>query len=511
MSRTASRVMPRAFVSAATISALTLTAITVPHAAAQEDPVDEYVEKEVVTVDEGAPLPADETADTGVRNEGELPYFDAKVEHGAAPIGVRQAQRTENKNVTVQIMGDILGPYSQHVGFKAGDLGIMAPIGGGEFAMVFGDSFRGDTVGKGEWMSPVGVVASKDANGIINIDRPLNSGDRVQQMIDYTHRDKLTLIPSDVINIGGTLYMQAMWTEGLHNVSYSQIWKSTDKGKTWQRAGHYYSHMLDADRHGLDEMLTWEMGPDGWVYIATSSFTRSNPVYLFAAKPEDIADRSKWKMLNLNTGDWVDYGESGTSILDRDVNGKPVKAGELNLRYIDGYWVLCMFNEETLSVELRISKDIARDWNSIPPVVIAKHGDWKNDQNATNWSQPYGGYIMPGSTLNDMDIVVSQWRTDNNSRYMSTQFNVRGLERVYDLRDGEGNRIPSIEPRTHIAQKRVLPALPEPTVTVPGSSDALRTTAIVLSVLGLLGGILVVSWPMLRPLLPPQLQQVLPF
>ena len=59
---------------------------------------------------------------------------------------------------TIQIMDDVLGKYSAHTGFRTGDLGAMAPMGNGEFAMIFGDSFRGN-FGQG-WMSPVGVVAT---------------------------------------------------------------------------------------------------------------------------------------------------------------------------------------------------------------------------------------------------------------------------------------------------------------------------------------------------------------
>ena len=103
----------------------------------------------------------------------------------------------------VQIMGDILGPgISDLVGFRSGDLGIMAPLDNGTFALIFGDSFR-ETGLRGEWMSPVGVVAQL-VNGIIEIIRPLNAGDKVEQLLDYPHVDGLTLIPSDLINIDGT-------------------------------------------------------------------------------------------------------------------------------------------------------------------------------------------------------------------------------------------------------------------------------------------------------------------
>ena len=131
-------------------------------------------------------------------------------------------------------MGDILGRgISDHVGAMAGDLGIMVPINKNkEFAIIFGDSFSGNGFGQGNWMSPIGAIATYDDNGQIVVKRPLNKGDRIEQLLKYNHDNNLTLIPSDVINLDGTLYMQGMWNEGLGNVRGTQIWKSTDQGKT---------------------------------------------------------------------------------------------------------------------------------------------------------------------------------------------------------------------------------------------------------------------------------------
>ena len=403
---------------------------------------------------------------------------------------------------SVQVMGDILGPYSQHVGFRSGDLGAMAPINDTEFAMIFGDSFRGPTVYQGEWMSPVGVIASKDGDtGYINIDRAMGRGEKVKSLISYiVDESGRSMLPSDVINIDGTLYLQTLWHRGLESVQFNEFYSSSDNGRTWKRAGYYYSRM-----NGLDDLITMEHGPDGYIYIATTSFTRSNPVYLFRAEPENLADRDSWEMLDLNSGKWVGQGKSGTSILDRDARGRPIKAGEMSLRYIDGYWVLVMFNEATLAVEVRISEELERDWNEVEAVPIAKHGSWRNAQDPRNWSQPYGGYIVPGSTINDMDIIVSQWNTGTHDRYMATQFNVKGLEREYDT----GHE--SVPARTTLTEKKVRPPLSEPSVTVSGSSEEVETIAIILGVLAGLGLLGAFAWPLMKPALPPQLQNLLPF
>ncbi|WP_413228011.1 DUF4185 domain-containing protein [Corynebacterium qintianiae] len=320
------------------------------------------------------------------------------------------------------MMTDILGPgISDLVGFRSGDLGMMAPLGDGTFALVFGDSFR-ETGLRGEWMSPVGVVAQL-VDGIIQIIRPLNAGDRVQQLIDYyrPEGDNLTLIPSDIINIDGTLYLQGMWNRGIGNVLSTQIWKSTNNGSTWSSVGTTSANYMN----GLGNLISWEKGPDGYIYVVSSSFTRSNPVYLSRFQLADIGDRSKWQLFDPSTGIW---SNSGAPILSANV-----RAGEMNLRFIEGHWVLAMFNEQTLKIEVRISDTLAQDWNSVPVANIAQNGPWQAEQTPLNFSQPYGAYIVPGSTLANMDLVVSQWNTYNNSRYNSVQFNVKGLDKFYGI------------------------------------------------------------------------------
>ncbi len=331
--------------------------------------------------------------------------------------------------LVVNLIGDLLGPgVSDHVGFMTGDLGAMTSLGEGEeFAIIFGDSFRGANFGQGEWMSPVGVIAELDENGRIVIKRPLNEGDRVEQLVDYAHNNRgLTLLPSDIINIDGTLYMQGMWNEGVGNVLRTQIWKSTNQGATWQSVSTIPANYLG----GRAQLITWEQGPDGYVYMMSSSFQRRDDVYLTRFRPEDIDDRSAWQHYSLNGDAAGSWGTSPAPVLD-----ERVRAGEMSLRYIQGHWVLAMFNAETMAIEVRISETIARDWNEIEPanVVVAGFGGWRAPQDASNFTQLYGGYITPGSTLDNLDLVISQWNTGDNSRYMSTQFNVKGLDTFFGI------------------------------------------------------------------------------
>ena len=337
--------------------------------------------------------------------------------------------KTISEGLTVKLIGDLLGRHQHVVGLGAVDLGIMVPLGIGEelgkqFGVIFGDSFTGPGFGQGEWLSPVGVRAVRDENGRIRFIAPPNRGDKVQQLVDYHHDNGLTLIPSDVINLGGTLYMQGMWNRGIGNVLQTEIWRSVDGGARWTSISKSSANHLD----GMGNLISWEMGPDGYIYVVSSEFKRNHPVYLSRFRETDIASPERWERFNPRTGTW---GEDLVPILSDNV-----RAGEMSLRYIQGHWVLAMFNERTASIEVRISPTIAADWNAITPahaVVAGKRG-WYGTQNENNFTQLYGGYIVPGSTLDNLDLVVSQWNTSNNSRYMATQFNVKGLDTFFGIK-----------------------------------------------------------------------------
>ena len=181
--------------------------------------------------------------------------------------------------------------------------------------------------------------------------------------------------------------------------------------------------------NGFGDLLTWERGDDGYVYVMSSRFNRNDGVYLSRFRPEQIGDRNTWE--HYVNGSWEANGGRNISPIIRD----NMKAGEMSLRRIEDHWVLCMFNEKTASIEVRISDRIDTNWNDIKPahVVVAGNGGWGASQTPNNFTQLYGGYIAPGSTIADMNIVVSQWNTSNNSRYMSTQFNVKGLDKFFGI------------------------------------------------------------------------------
>ena len=90
--------------------------------------------------------------------------------------------------------------------------------------------------------------------------------------------------------------------------------------------------------------------------------------------------------------------------------------GELSLRLIEGKSVLSGFNWSTGQVEVRVADDVTQVLAPNTPMTVVC------DQQEV--PQNYGGYIVPGSTLDQAIILVSQWNTvtGTNNPYNVQQF-----------------------------------------------------------------------------------------
>ncbi|HEY0227313.1 MAG TPA: DUF4185 domain-containing protein, partial [Mycobacterium sp.] len=71
-------------------------------------------------------------------------------------------------------------------------------------------------------------------------------------------------------------------------------------------------------------------------------------------------------------------------------------------------------NLDSGNVEARVADDVTQVLAPWTPVTTVA------DKN--NFPYPYGGYIVPGSTLDQAIILVSQWNTITNSPYNVSQF-----------------------------------------------------------------------------------------
>ncbi len=88
--------------------------------------------------------------------------------------------------------------------------------------------------------------------------------------------------------------------------------------------------------------------------------------------------------------------------------------GELSLRLIEGKSVLSGFNWSTGRTEVRAADDVTQVLAPGTPMTVV----------AEPQSVPYnyGGYIVPGSTLDEAIILVSQWNIETNNPYNVQEF-----------------------------------------------------------------------------------------
>ena len=109
----------------------------------------------------------------------------------------------------------------------------------------------------------------------------------------------------------------------------------------------------------------------------------------------------------------------------------PDMVGEMCVRQIDGKAVLSYFNSTTGNMEVRVADDPTL-LGDAPVTTVVQHDEWPEPAETlpppydNRLAQPYGGYLSPGSTLDELRIFVSQsdTRARVNAPYRVIQFAV---------------------------------------------------------------------------------------
>ncbi len=322
---------------------------------------------------------------------------------------------------------DLTGPgHTDRFGVGGTDLGVTVAAPGGRLVSVFGDTFEQATVGGPGWRSPV-VLFGDPATVRTGIrwTGAAGPGDYARQILAYRHnsiingRRVTTMLPTDVITVGNAMYLHVMVCEGLGNVHWTALHRSTDNGETWRSTGVTWP----GDRHaGLFQMLTWERGADGYVYVFSTGFQRDKGLILQRVPAARLADPAAWQGWGYRDGRWA-WGNPPTVAL----NGKH---GELCLRRIQGRWLLAFFDAGGYRIDVLNLDSPTANLYQAPRETLVHGTSWDTENHAEGRvAQLYGGYLVPGSTLEDLHLIVSQWNTTTNWPYRAMQFhaNVTGL------------------------------------------------------------------------------------
>jgi Domain of unknown function (DUF4185) len=293
-----------------------------------------------------------------------------------------------------------------------------------ELLQVCGDSFTGQGVGFGPWFSPVALHvdrASIDSpqgvvyTGVTGVNMPL---------LADAAPPGASQLPAGVVTINRQSYLLVTTTKSLVPVSSRLVKAEAAQGR-WQtipgsvrKAG--YLGAVQSQISGYYDPVPTPDSPTGWVYIAANNFDRSAPVHLFRVPPGDFTDRAMWQGWSAAGG----WGRVATPLW-RD------RVGEMSLKEIDGKTVLSYFNASTGNMEMRVAAHPTA-LGAAPVTTVVRADGWPDPAESlpspddNTLAQPYGGYISPSSTLDQVRVFVSQWNTASRDRapYRVIQFAV---------------------------------------------------------------------------------------
>jgi hypothetical protein len=225
-----------------------------------------------------------------------------------------------------------------------------------------------------------------------------------------------TVIPSDVINIGETMYMHAVvHGESLAEVRWTGVWRSSDSGANWQFTGVRFPADKDG---GQFQLITWGQGNDGFVYIFATGAQRDKGIILYRVPQAELENANAYEPWGWNGRRWA-WGNPATIVADG-------QWGEMCLRPIDGKWLLTWFNAGQYRIDAMVLNTPTDNLFTARKTTLIRGGAW-GQEDATHVAQLYGGYIIPGSTLQDLHLTVSQWNTTTNDVYHVMQFRAQNM------------------------------------------------------------------------------------
>lgn len=295
---------------------------------------------------------------------------------------------------------------------------------------VCGDSFAGQGVGFGGWYSPIALHVETDSlldpggvryDGVTGVDAPL--------LADPAPPGSSQL-PAGVVQINRENYLLVTTTRELRPQT-SRLVKAEAAQVRWrtvpgsERDAEYAGGWQSQISGYYDPIPTGD-SPSGWVYIVANDFDRSGPVVLYRATPQAFTDRDAWQGWSDERG----WGGAATPLW-------PDRVGEMSIRQIDGKAVLSYFNATTGNMEMRVA-DSPIGLGAAPVTTVVVAADWPEraeylpPPEVNRLAQPYGGYISPGSTLDEVRVFVSQWNTTplgDNAPYRVIQFAVNPYKR----------------------------------------------------------------------------------
>ena len=156
------------------------------------------------------------------------------------------------------------------------------------------------------------------------------------------------------------------------------------------------------------------------MYALTTGFQRNRGLVLQRVRADRLTDLAAWDGWGWDGATW-DWGRTPTEVLTGAF-------GEMSLRRVPDafgreWWLLVVFDAGNYRIDAYLLDHPTANLYAAPRATLVHGCGWDDEDHAVGRvAQLYGGYTVPGSTLADLDVVVSQWNTGTNWPYRSMQF-----------------------------------------------------------------------------------------
>jgi hypothetical protein len=299
-------------------------------------------------------------------------------------------------------LGPIAGTGSPTGALGAGAVDLCEISPSGQVALG-GDTFSGNAAFSGAWSASMALHVRPGTlnSNPIQFDGSFGQG---SSLYDQPPPPGGSQLPSGTVQVFGIDYALVARTINLQPID-TRLVRIDPNNPGWQTVPG--SCRDGGWQDGNETQISGCQAPDGWVYIVADGFARDHTVRLYHCHAETFTDRNTWWAWGIG-----DDGNWAWNVAPTPLSGD--LWGELSLRLIEGKFVVSGFNASTGNVEVRVTDDVTQVLAPETPVTVV----------ATQWTVPqnYGGYIVPGSTLDQAIILVSQWNTMANNPYNVQQF-----------------------------------------------------------------------------------------
>nr|WP_169314239.1 DUF4185 domain-containing protein [Streptomyces piniterrae] len=221
-----------------------------------------------------------------------------------------------------------------------------------------------------------------------------------------------TVLPSDVFIIGDSMYLHLM-RGPIYDTHHTDLWRSTDDGETWE-------YLCEWDRglyEGQFQQKTYAVADDGFCYVLSSELNRRqvSGLLLHRVGHDQVGDPAAYepwgvRRRQLGLGQSADRRRQAP-YLGRDL---PARDGRRVRLHLAGHGAGAA---EPAGDQGQVFPLPTSDLFTTPEQTLIVNGP-PDQQGGLLVTSPYGGFIIPGSTLDNFHIAVSQWYDDKNYRVM---------------------------------------------------------------------------------------------